>query len=71
MGTRLIKPRKVVYYNQELLAVFKEMETARALAEIQRELEARMKEELCSKKRVQKHKLSRERDKRKPSPEPK
>jgi len=51
LGTRLIKPRKVVYYNSELLAVFKEME-------IERELEARMKEELKSKRRVRKHKRS-------------
>jgi hypothetical protein len=45
LGARLKKPMKVVYYNNELMAVFKEME---AEIEAKRKLET----ELQSKKRI-------------------
>ena len=57
LGTRLIKPRRIVYYNSELVAAFKEWELIR-------EQEADAKQELCSKRKVRKHK-------KKPGPVPK
>ena len=51
LGARIIKPRRIVYFNPELLAVFKEMELIR-------EIEAKRKEEIESKRRVKKHRRS-------------
>jgi len=65
LSARIKKPRRVFYYNPELLSVFKEMEIARALAEtskeeeIARAKEAAIKHELESRKTVRKYKSRR------------
>ena len=52
LSARIKKPRRVFYYNPELLSVFKEMEIARAK-------EAAIKHELESRKTVRKYKSRR------------
>ena len=56
LGTRITKPRRVIFYNDELLAVFKEMETARALAETAKEKERILAMEAKAKLKAFKHK---------------